>query len=292
MRKKHFHKQVAVFGGAGNMGKLTVKLFCDLGYKVISVDPKSPKSISAAEAIKKSQIIFFSVSPISQIKVIIKKNLKLFKDHIILDNATIKQPLLEVYKTLNSKGASICSVNPLCKHDQPLIGQKVLLLEFGKNARKARAIAESLYKNAGMKTIPFAFKDHDQTMLFIQFIPHLVMRAVGRVFEKSSVDMNKIEEIASANFQLFNLSLWRTLVQDPHISSTIIHGSLEQPKSKKLVKEMKSILDELVEQINEKELSALLKKSYIKLNKKNIGRKMNKVTTNVLKQLAKEQSLA
>ena len=286
---KSFHNRVAVFGGEGNMGRLTIKLFRRLGYKVFSVDPKNPKSLHASRAIKQAQIIFFSVAPTNQIKKIINENLKLFKNHLVLDNATVKQPLTEVYKTLDTKGVSICSVNPLCKHDQPLLGQKVIILEFGKNTKKARVLAKSLYKNAGMITMPLAFKDHDQIMLFIQFIPHLIMRAVGRVFEKNNIDMNVIEGIASANFQLFNLSLWRTLVQDPRISSTIIHSLAKQSKGKELMKEIILAIEELIEQRDEEKLAVLLKKSYLKLNKDNIGRTMNKITTNILEQLAKQR---
>ena len=284
---KSFGSRAAVFGGKGNMGKLTVKLFQNLNYKVFSVDPKNPNSLSASEAIKQAQVIFFSVSPIDQIEKIISKNLVLFKNKLVLDNATVKQPLSKIYKVLDARGVSICSVNPLCKHDQPLAGQKVIILGFGKNTQKAKILAESLYKNAGMITVPFSFEDHDHMMLFVQFIPHLVMRAVGRVFEKNNVDMNLIEKIASANFQLFSLSLWRTIIQEPNISSTIIHSSIKQTKGKKLAKEIKLAIEEVSKQMEEEKLAGLLKRSFAKLNRANIGKRMNKITTSMLEHLVK-----
>lgn len=54
-------ERVAVFGGAGDMGRITVDLFQQLGHDVIISDPRHPESVPAHEAIQRSNIIFFSV---------------------------------------------------------------------------------------------------------------------------------------------------------------------------------------------------------------------------------------
>lgn len=156
---------VAVFGGAGNMGKLTVELFQNLGYSTLVVDPiKDPNSPTAAEAISKSDIVFFSVMPIENIPQIIFENEHLFhREQVVLDNTTFKRPLREAYARLLQRGVSITSTHPLCKHDQPLYGQTALIMQVGSDelSEKAWNIGESIYRNAGMKLVDFTFNRHD-----------------------------------------------------------------------------------------------------------------------------------
>jgi len=281
---------VAVFGGEGNMGKITVGLFQNLGYEVIISDPKNPDSVKTTEAVQQSEIIFFSVLPIEEIEKIVGETEDLFGvEHIVIDNSSLKQPLVNAYKRLEEKGVSICSTHPLCKHDQPLHGQKVLILEVGKNPQKARGVAERLYKNAGMITIPLAFKNHDRTMIVVQLVPHLVMRSVGQALEKSGVNLKALNEIAPANFQLFNLSLWRTLVQDPRISATLITNLLKDKEGEALAQEIHTAVQQITKEKDEKELVKLFEETYSRLNREGLGLTMNEATTIVLERLANLQ---
>lgn len=282
--------RVAIFGGDGNMGKVTVELFQNLGYEVISSDPKSPDSPKADEAVKTSSIVFFSVLPIEEISGIIEETRGLFgPSHIVLDNASVKKPLVEAYTRLEERGVSICSTHPLCKHDQPLHGQKALVLEVGSNAQRAKEVAEKLYKNAGMVTLPLSFEDHDRTMTVVQLVPHLVMRSIGQALERSGVDMSTLREIAPANFQLFNLSLWRTLVQDPNISETVIFNLLKNAEGQALAKKIKEAVQKVVATKEKGRLADMFDKDYRALNNEGIGDAMNEVTITVLERLANLQ---
>ncbi|MBI3282579.1 prephenate dehydrogenase/arogenate dehydrogenase family protein [Candidatus Curtissbacteria bacterium] len=282
--------RVAVFGGEGNMGRVTVELFRDLGYRAICPDPKDPDSPDASEAIRSSKIVFFSVLPIEEIGKIIDETEAVFEaGHIVLDNASVKRPLVEAYRRLEAVGVSICSTHPLCKHDQPLHGQKALILEVGSNSQKAVEIAERLYRNAGMITIPLSFEDHDRAMTVVQLVPHLVMRSVGRALEKSGVDMRALREIAPANFQLFNLSMWRTLVQDPRISATIIANLLGNDVGRGLAQEIEAAIRDVVISNDEQELTRAFGETYSRLNRDDLGMTMNEITTTVLERLANIQ---
>lgn len=278
--------QVAVFGGAGNMGRLTVELFQNLGYPTVVVDPKEPNSSTPAEAIESSRILFFSVLPVERIGEIILDNEDLFDErHIVLDNATIKRPLREAYQRLLARGVSICSTHPLCKHDQPLYGQKALKMPVGEKAAEATMIGDSLYRNAGMKVIDFDFGKHDTSMLAVQ-IPHIVQRAMGRTFEKMGVDMKFLQEIAPANFQLFDLSMWRTLVQDPQISAAIVANFIEIPEGQDVIAKMQESFGEVVGEEDRDKLAASFEETYINLGGEKIGPVMNESTTTVLERLA------
>lgn len=287
MTERFQENQVAVIGGEGNMGKVTVELFQSLGYQAISSDTKNPESPNISDAISSSKIVFFSVLPVEAISRIVTETEDVFTpDHIVLDNASVKRPLIDAYKKLEAKGVSICSTHPLCKHDQPLHGQKALILNVGSNSQQAAEIAKRLYGNAGMVTIPLSFEDHDRTMTVVQLVPHLVMRSIGTALERSGVDMQKLREIAPANFQLFNLSMWRTLVQDPRISATLISNLANSEEGQLLAERIKSAIAQTLATKAQDELVSIFEQAYTGLNHDGIGKTMNDVTTIVLERLA------
>ncbi|MFI5265520.1 MAG: hypothetical protein ACHQT7_02130, partial [Candidatus Levyibacteriota bacterium] len=175
---KEFDNQAAVFGGNGNMGKLTQRLLKDVGFETTSPDPRNPSSPRPIDAIRGSRAIFFSVLPIEEIPKIIEATQDAFgPSHLVLDNASVKGPLRDTYSALEAKGVSICSTHPLFKPDQPTHGQKALIMPVGANSREARELAEKLYASAGIKLVHYSFGDHDKNMVVVQALPHVVMRA-------------------------------------------------------------------------------------------------------------------
>lgn len=281
------NENVAIIGGAGNMGRLTADLFREIGFTPIISDPRLPESPTPKEAIGQSRVVFFSILPFEEIsKIIDETGDELSADHIVLDNASLKKPLRDAFEALDKKGISICSTHPLCKHDQPLHGQNALIMDFGKNSSQAREIAERLHQNAGMITIPFSFEDHDRAMTVLQLVPHLFMRSVGEVLAKSGVDMKALTEIAPANFQLFNLSLWRNLVQDPNISATIITNLLKEDAGKAIAQGIQDTIADIVAEHDEKALAKRLDATASKLGRESLGSEMNQTTTTILERLA------
>lgn len=279
-------EKVAIIGGAGNMGRLTADLFRKIGFEPIVSDPRLVGSLTAREAIQLSRIVFFSVFPLEEVdKIVVENSNDFVADHIVLDNASLKKPLLHAFKILDEKGVSICSTHPLCKHDQLLHGQKVLVMDAGSNPTRAREIAEHLHQNAGMITIPFSLENHDKTMTVLQLLPHLVMRSVGEVLAQSGADMKSLVDIAPANFQLFNLSLWRTLVQDPKISAIIITNLIKEDEGLALAQGIKDAIERMMAEKDRDTLAESLRDSTMRLDKDGLGGVMNKTTSTVLEQL-------
>lgn len=280
-------EKVAIIGGRGNMGRVTEKLAARAGFDPVISDISDPETPAPEEAIKTSKIIFFSVLPIEEIPKIINATAdQIDAGYVIIDNATVKQPLSEVYKKLDQEGVSICSTHPLCKHDQPLKGQKVLIMNVGSNHQKASDIANKLYQNAEMVTIPFEFDQHDASMEISQS-PHLFMRSIAQIFAESQVDLETLWELAPANTQLFLLSLSRTLIQDPKISATIIHHQLSQDSGKELVDLLESSIEEIKSvSTDQNKLTENLAQTRTKLDKNDFFNSMNEITTTVLERLA------
>lgn len=285
-------RSVAVIGGLGRMGTVTRRIFEQSGYTPVISDIKDLTTTSVREAIRRSQIIFFSVLPIESIGNIIKANADIFdKDHRVMDNASLKNPLKEGYQLLDGKQVSICSTHPLCKHDQPLHGQGVFIAPFGQNPQEAILVAERVYKNAGMVLIRVDFDKHDSLSIPSQPLPHLINRAVGIVLADLGIDQTALDKIATANSRLFSLAVWRTLVQDPAISAVIVRDFLQKSEGIQIIKDIKDALDRILEASKTPDkLEQVFRETVEKLDPLgNIKPTMNERTITVLERLANLQ---
>ncbi|MDQ3098125.1 MAG: prephenate dehydrogenase/arogenate dehydrogenase family protein [bacterium] len=280
------NSKVVVFGGNGHMGKIAVSLFQKAGYDVLIIDPTLITNVSCKEAIQQARILYFSVFPIEIIANILedyKQNIT--SEHIIIDNASIKNPLLKMYSQLDATGVSVCSSHPLVKHDQSFRGQTVLLLPFGKNSLRATDMAQKLYESVGMKCEYIEFEEHDKFMVIVQLIPHLIMRTTARMFDLSNIDIIKLSKIAPANFQLFMLSMFRTVVQDPKISAKIIASLSESNEAKRILDNFQNSLLEMLNNRNEESLLESFKETTLRLNNDNFALLMNEKTIIALDRL-------
>jgi prephenate dehydrogenase len=277
---------VAIFGGSGNMGQLAAGFFQKSGYAVIISDPRDQNSISSDQAITQANILYFSIYPTSTTITI----LEFLKDqlqpsHCILDNASVKQGLEDIYTQLDNKGISVCSTHPLIKHDQSPYGQKTLILPFGKNSAKATSIAEKIHTANGMKTITLPFSQHDDLMATAQLIPHLIMRATWHTMQKNGISIESLISLAPANLQLFLLSMFRTVIQDPKISASIIKNLLQQEKGKQLSNSFKETIQEFINTSDEKQLTELFEAEFNLQQQEKFKGIMNESTTVALERL-------
>ena len=202
--------KVGVIGGAGSIGKVVVKYFQDNNYQVYINDPKSKDSLELNQLLDQCKLIYISVFPLEATKEILKKIITRAdaNEFIILENNSLKQLMEPEFLELDNLGASLCATHPLCKADQPWKNQNVILIPFGKHSRAALCLAKELYQCASMKIHQLnSFKEHDKLMCVFQLVPHLVMRIVAQLYSDLKLDWKLLEELATANFKLFNLSL-------------------------------------------------------------------------------------
>lgn len=280
---------VAIIGGLGRMGIVTRRIFEEAGYASLISDIKDPTTLSAREAIRQSGIVFFSVLPIESIEGIIRSTTDVFDEaHRVLDNASWKGLLQQGYEILDQKGVSICSTHPLCKQDQPLFGQNVLIAPFGQRPQEATLLAEQVYQRAGMMLRSIDFGKHDLTMLYNQLLPQLANRAVGHTLAQSGVDVEALLAISTANSQLFSLANWRTLGQPSEISAMLISNSLRTPEGQSVAQALIDSIGAIKQQsVRQEELEATFSTDVASLDPTGETRaKMNEASIIILEHLA------
>lgn len=242
-------RQAAVIGGEGAMGKTTADLFRKMGLTVRVSDIANPSLPSAREAIESSQIIFLSV-PAQEIPSILDQSGDLItRNHLIIDNSSVKRPFAELFIELDRRGVSVCSTHPLAKPDV-LSGEKVLIMNVGRNSQRARQIALELFQIAQMEPVELDFLEHDKSMAIAQGWAHICSWAEALAFAQNGVSIDTILKLASPNSKLKLASTARTLTQTPELSATIIASALSTEEGREFLDSVIAMLQMLRDQPN------------------------------------------
>ena len=234
---------VAIIGGEGAMGKMTDALFKNIGFQTVPSDRKRPDLPTPREAVNESGVIFLSVLPIDEIPKIVN-DIEGFvsPEHVILDNAGAKGPIVDSLKKLDCLGASVCSTHPLTRPDCDLTNKQALIMGIGVNSSRAKRLAKELYASAGMETIPFSIYRHDALAVKIQLVPHLIMRAV-----QAAIPNLELGVIRSPNFERFFTGFQSVISQNPDISEAIIRSLKDTKAGKVFIKRMIKAFERLLD---------------------------------------------
>lgn len=213
--------------GYGRWGKVVKEIAETAGHPTIISEITDSTTLSPRELIRQADIVIHAELPIKAMADVTRETADEVREgQCFSDIASVKNPhVRESYEMLDEKGASICSSHPQCNEKQPLSGQKVLIMPFGRFPETATSHIENMYSKSGMVLVPIEFEQHDRLMLVSQFLPHAFNRMALMVFEKMKVDPKAFDQIASVNAMLTSLGWYRTATLPPEISETVMSVS-------------------------------------------------------------------
>ncbi|MFI5265245.1 MAG: hypothetical protein ACHQT7_00685, partial [Candidatus Levyibacteriota bacterium] len=115
------------------------------------------------------------------------------------------------------------------------------------------------------------------------------MRAVGMALADAGVDVTTLDQIATPNSTLFDLSLFRAINQKPEVSAAIVNNGINQEEGRALVEGVIANLRAQIDAADSHDQNALAswyRESYEKIDKHGIGAKRNEQTTFILEMVA------
>ncbi len=195
-------ERIAVFGGEGNMGRTVVREAISAGHQVRVVDPRAKEQVDPENAIRWSTVVYLSLFPNDIRDVLDRYSRKMVNGQMVIENASVKTPLIPILKELDKQGISICSTHPLAKHDQPLRGVKALVMDVGLNSPRARSFVENFYRGSGMIVINHQLDEHDNVMAPEQGFPHILWRTVDKTIADKGYRPEDLWKLAPANAEL------------------------------------------------------------------------------------------
>lgn len=268
---------VAIIGGEGAMGALTAHLFEKMGTSVVLCDIRNSNLPSAREAVQMSQIIFFS-TPAQEIpKILAQIDDLITQDHVIIDNASIKEPFARKFLELAQRGVSICSTHPMTS-PQTLNGEKVLIMQVGQNSKKAREVARTLFLTAGMLPVEIPFLEHDKTLAIAQGWAHICSWAEAIAMDQMGISIDELLKLATPNSKLKLASTARTLIQSPDLSLTIVARAVQTQEGRQFLESFIRTLQMLMDQTNSQNLALTFSETKEHLDKNGAITKIGQMT--------------
>jgi prephenate dehydrogenase len=235
---------VAIFGGGSGWGMRIQQTLKEIA--TVQIIEKAHSIEDARRAIRECTVIFLSIPDPEIDNVLGQHAAELTSGKCVIDCATNKTGFIGTLYRMDQKGVSVCSTHPMVKSETSPRGQTVLIMPVGENSTNATNIATMIFGRMGMTAAHISIDAHQDTMVILQMIPHLIQRllidSLGSAIAATSFTLNDVSGVAPANYLLTELAMGRVAIQRPDVSAGIVETGLQ-------TKLGLSLLDRLCESI-------------------------------------------
>ncbi|MEO7996405.1 MAG: bifunctional chorismate mutase/prephenate dehydrogenase [Gemmatimonadaceae bacterium] len=190
-------RTVAVIGGHGQIGKIMVRLFGDLGHRVIVSDVDA--ELRAAEAAAAADVTVISV-PIDKTEAVIRAVGPHVPAHgLLMDVTSVKEA--PVAAMLEATTASVLGTHPMFGPSvHSLQGQRVVLCR-ARGEEWANWVAEMLSAR-GLIITEATPQQHDRAMSIVQVLTHFQTQVLGLTLARMGMPLEESLQFTSPAYKL------------------------------------------------------------------------------------------
>lgn len=209
-------KTVAVIGGAGQMGRLLVRLFGDLGHRVLVADLDT--DLAPADAAAAADVVVVSVPIVETARVIAEIGPRVRQDALLMDVTSLKAA--PVAAMLESTTASVVGTHPMFGPGvHTLQGQRIVLC-------RARGDdwadwVSAMCSARGLLVVETTPERHDRAMAIVQVLTHVQTQVFGLALARSGVPLGETLPFTSPAYLLELYVAARHFAQDPALYGPI-----------------------------------------------------------------------
>jgi chorismate mutase/prephenate dehydrogenase len=219
-------KTVAIIGGHGQIGKVLVRLFGDLGHNVIVSDVNT--ALSAPQAAAAADITVISV-PIDATEDVIRAVGPHVPEHgLLMDVTSVKEG--PVKAMLESTRASVLGTHPMFGPSvHSLQGQRVVLCR-ARGDEWADWIAE-MFAARGLTITEATPAQHDRAMSIVQVLTHFQTQVLGLTLARLGIPLEESLRFTSPAYKLELYVTARHFAQSPELYGPI---EMRNPRTGKI----------------------------------------------------------
>lgn len=209
-------RTVAVIGGHGKIGRLLVRLFGDLGHRMLVVDTDT--TLRAEEAAAAADVTIVSV-PIERTDAVIRAvGPHVRSDGLLMDVTSIKSA--PVQAMLESTTASVVGTHPMFGPSvHTLQGQRVVICR-GRGDAWGDWVARSLAAR-GLVITETSAEHHDRVMSVVQVLTHFQTQVQGLTLARLGLPLSETLPFTSPAYLLELYVAARHFAQDPGLYGPI-----------------------------------------------------------------------
>lgn len=237
--EQYQNRIATVVGGRGQFGDKVVSGFESLGFRQVQVCEQGDPFL---EFVPRSTDLFFAVDAVLTKDMLQSARNLLHPDQTILDGASVKSPLISLYRELDKLGMSVCSTHLGAVPTQPWRGVKVWICNVGQNSERASQLATDLYiaKNTSIQFIDL--EEHEkieQDQWFTMVTQHLFAAAL----RDNGIKFDEFDKFSTLSAELETFPLARILGQGVVIPTEVI---FTQPRRQEFLGNLLRAFCELV----------------------------------------------
>jgi chorismate mutase/prephenate dehydrogenase len=209
-------RTVAVIGGEGKMGRMLVRLFGDLGHRVLVADVDT--ELSPVDAARGADVVIVSV-PITETDAVIREvGPHVSPRGLLMDVTSVKAA--PVAAMLEATQASVVGTHPMFGPGvHTLQGQRVVLCRARGDAWADWAA--QMLSARGLVVTETTPERHDRAMAIVQVLTHLQTQTFGLALARSGLPLEETLTFTSPAYLLELYVAARHFAQEPALYGAI-----------------------------------------------------------------------
>jgi prephenate dehydrogenase len=220
---------VLIIGGKGDFGSFYAKLFKKNGFNVFikDYDENETKKFCEEKGFNFFEedysiidTIIFSV-PNKIAPIVIQQTIPKVKNKtLLIDFCSVKSFVVPEFEKIKNNDLELVSIHPM--HGPRLSsisGMPVIIIPIS-IGKKFEIIKEFFLKEKA-NIIFSTVQEHDKILSIVQGLTHFSQIVSAEIIKESEIDIKKLKEFSSPNFELFINLISRVVLQNPELYSQI-----------------------------------------------------------------------
>ena len=212
-------RSALVIGGAGKMGRWFADFFLSQGFSTIIADPTvedGPGVFNAWTDAGVDHDVIVVAAPLAVSGRILAQLAVLKPAGLVFDIGSLKSPLIDGLKELQSAGCRVTSLHPMYGPDTRLLsGRHLIFCDVGDP--QATAAAKELFAATMVDQLDMGLEDHDRLIAYVLGLSHALNIAFFTALAESAEAAPKLAKMSSTTFDS-QLLVSEAVAQDnPHL---------------------------------------------------------------------------
>lgn len=212
-------RRAMVIGGAGKMGRWFVDFFSSQGYSTTIADPTIENGPAAFSSWTEAGVDFDVIvvaAPLAVSGRILAQLAVLKPKGLVFDIGSLKSPLMDGLKELQSAGCRVTSLHPMYGPDTRLLsGRHLIFCDVGD--AQATAAAKELFAATMVEQLDMGLEDHDRLIAYVLGLSHALNIAFFTALAESGEAAPRLAQMSSTTFDSQLLVSAAVAKDNPHL---------------------------------------------------------------------------
>ena len=212
-------RRVLVIGGSGKMGRWFVDFFSSQGFSTVVADPSvedGPETFKTWTDAGVDFDVIVVAAPLAVSGRILAQLAVLKPKGLIFDVGSLKSPLIDGLKELQSAGCKVTSLHPMYGPNTRLLsGRHLIFCDVGDKG--ATAAAKELFASTMVEKLDMGLEDHDRLIAYVLGLSHALNIAFFTALAESGEAAPKLAQLSSTTFDSQLLVSAAVAEDNPHL---------------------------------------------------------------------------